>query len=100
MEQIEHAFALYASLQERIEEIKSEIPELALLEKEAEAAKKEIQDWAKSQDGYEMSSCGYEVKLSERDIWDTKAFPGAAAIYPALWELCHKTKVAAVKKAK
>lgn len=91
--------AQYASLVDQIDAIKATVPELAELEKECEAVKKEIQDFAK-ETGEDFSAFGYEVKLSERDSWDTKKLPGFAVAHPELNALKSTTVVATVRKVK
>jgi arsenate reductase-like glutaredoxin family protein len=92
-------FSEYASLQEQIASIKATMPHLAELEKEAETVKKEIQDFAK-ETGKDFSAFGYEVKLSERDSWDTKALPSFVLAHPELSALKSTTVVATVRKSK
>ena len=92
-------FAKYVSLVEQINQVKAIVPELAELEKEAEAVKKEIQDFAK-ETGEDFSAFGYEVKLSERESWDTKKLPGFAVAHPELNALKSITTVATVRKSK
>jgi hypothetical protein len=96
---IDELFAGYASLVEQIEAVKATVPELSELEKEAEAIKKEIQEHAKST-GENFSAFGYEVKLSERESWDTKKLPGFAVAHPELNALKSITTVATVRKVK
>lgn len=97
--EIELKFAQYASLVEQINQVKATVPELTELEKEAEAVKKEIQDFAK-ETGEDFSAFGYEVKLSERESWDTKKLPGFAVAHPELNALKTITTVATVRKSK
>lgn len=92
-------FEQYASIVEQVNAIKATVPELAELEKQAEAVKKEIQDFAK-ETGEDFSAFGYEVKLSERDSWDTKKLPGFAVAHPELNALKSTITVATVRKAK
>lgn len=96
---IKELFNRYAILQDTIESIKAELPQLATAEKELEAVKKEIQDYAKK-NNEEPSGSGYEVKLSTRESWDTKKLPGFAVAHPELNELRSETVVATVRKAK
>jgi len=95
---IKELFNRYAVLQDTIESIKAELPQLATAEKEAEAVKKQIQEFAKANG--EASGSGYEVKLSTRETWDTKKLPGFAVAHPELNELKSETVVATVKRMK
>lgn len=92
-------FAQYASLIDQINAIKATVPHLAELEKEADAIKKEIQDYAKDT-GEDCEAFGYECHLSERDSWDTKKLPGFAIAHPELNALKTTITVATVRKAK
>jgi hypothetical protein len=95
---IKDLFNRYAILQDTIESIKAELPQLSEAEKEAEAVKKQIQEWAKLNG--EAKGSGYEVKLSVRGSWDGKSLDGYAAAHPELQAFKTETQVATVKKAK
>lgn len=95
---IKELFNRYAILADTIESIKAELPQLAQAEKEAEAVKKQIQEWAKANG--EAAGSGYEVKLSVRGSWDGKALDGYAAAHPEIMAMKAETTVATVKRAK
>lgn len=95
---IKELFNRYAILADTIESIKAELPQLAQAEKEAEAIKKQIQEWAKANG--EAAGSGYEVKLSVRGSWDGKALDGYAAAHPEIMTMKAETTVATVKRAK
>jgi uncharacterized protein involved in exopolysaccharide biosynthesis len=96
--EIKQLFEQYAELQKQIADIKAELPQLAEAEKNAEAVKKQIQDYAK--ENGEASGSGYEVKLSARASWDGKQLDGYAAAHPELWTMKSETVVATVRRAK
>lgn len=95
---INELFERYATLQDTIESIKAELPQLALAEKEAEAVKKQIQEYAKANG--EASGSGYEVKLSARSSWDGKSLEKYAYVHPEIASYKSETVVATVKRAK
>ena len=99
MNDIKELFNRFAILQDTIESIKAELPQLAQAEKEAEAVKKQIQEWAKA-NGQDAAGSGYEVKLSMRGSWDSKALDGFAVAHPEVLSMKAETTVATVKKAK
>lgn len=96
---IQDLFNRYAILQDTVESIKAELPQLAAAEKEMDAVKKQIQDYAKD-NNTEASGSGYEVKLSTRESWDTKKLPGFAVAHPELNALRSETLVATVRRVK
>jgi hypothetical protein len=98
-EQVKQAFENLQTANDTIESIRAELPQLAEAEKRAEAAKKVIQEWAKSENA-EGAHAGYEVKLSYRETWDTKKLPGFAVAHPELNALKSETIVATIRKAK
>lgn len=95
---IKELFSQYSILQDTVESIRAELPQLATAEKELEAVKKQIQDYAKEHG--EAFGSGYEVKLSTRESWDTKKLPGFAVAHPELNALKSETVVATVRKVK
>ena len=95
---IKELFNRYAILQDTIESIKAEFPQLATAEKEAEAVKKQIQDYAK--ENGETAGSGYEVKLSVRGSWDGKKLDGYAVAHPELLDFKSETTVATIKRMK
>lgn len=99
MSDIKELFNRYAILADTVESIKAELPQLAQAEKEAEAVKKQIQEWAKA-NGQDAAGSGYEVKLSVRGSWDGKLLDGFAAAHPEILSMKAETTVATVKKAK
>lgn len=98
MSEIKELLNQYAVYMDTIESIRAEIPQLSEAEKEAEAVKKKIQDYAK-QNG-EVAGSGYEVKISVRGSWDGKKLDGYAAAHPEILEMKSETVVASVKRAK
>jgi hypothetical protein len=96
---IKELFEKYAVLVDTVESIKAELPQLAQAEKEAEAIKKQIQEWAKA-NNKDASGSGYEVKLSVRGSWDGKSLDGYVVAHPEIMAFKSETKVATVKKAK
>lgn len=96
---IKDLFNRYAILQDTIESIKAEIPQLAQAEKEKDAVKKQIQDYAKEHNE-EPSGSGYEVKLSVRPSWNSEKLDGYAIEHPEILPLKTETTVATVRKAK
>ena len=88
----------YAILKDTIESIRAELPALDLAEKELEEVKKQIQDHAKING--EVKGSGYEVKLSRRYSWDTKALEGYALAHADILALRSESVVATIKKAK
>jgi len=98
MSEIQDLFNRYAILMDTIESIKAEIPQLAEAEKQAEAIKKQIQEYAKEHG--EANGSGYEVKLSIRGSWDGKLLDGYSKAHPEILEMKSETQVATVKKQK
>lgn len=88
----------YAILKDTIESIRAELPQLDLAEKEMEAVKKQVQDHAKVNG--EVQGSGYEVKISARTSWDTKALEGYALAHPDILPLRSESVVATIRKAK
>lgn len=88
----------YAILKDTIESIRAELPQLDLAEKELEEVKKQIQDHVKVNG--EVKGSGYEVKLSRRYSWDTKALEGYALAHADILALRSEATVATIKKAK
>jgi hypothetical protein len=95
---INELFSKYAELVSLVEEIKAEVPSLHAAEKQVEEVKKSIQEWAKANG--EASGCGYEVKLSVRGSWDSKALDGYSLAHPEIVSMKTETTVATVRKAK
>jgi len=98
MSDIQKLLKQYAEVQNQIEEMKSEFPQLAEAEKEASDLRKEIQAYAK--ENGEVEGEGFQVKVYERVSWDTKKLPGFAAAYPGLNDLKSTIKVASIRKVK
>jgi hypothetical protein len=95
---IKELFDRYAILQDTIASIKAELPQLGEAEKQADAVKKQIQEYAK--ENGEASGSGYEVKLSVRPSWDGKQLDGYATAHPELLAMKSETVVATVRRAK
>lgn len=88
----------YAILKDTIESIRAELPALETAEKELEAVKKQVQEFAR--ENGEVSGSGYEVKLSTRATWDAKKLDGYAAAHPDVLALRAESIVATIRKQK
>lgn len=97
--QIKKLFKDYAAAIGRIETIRAEVPELEDAEREANALKAQIQDWAKT-NSQDAAWAGFQVKLSTRETWDTKRLAGFVVAHPELEELRRTTVVASVSEVK
>jgi hypothetical protein len=95
---IEELFKRYAILQDTLESIKAELPQLVETEKQIDGVKKLIQEYAK-QNG-DASGSGYEVKLSVRSSWDGKKLDGFASAHPEILDMKSENQVATVRKVK
>ena len=98
MSDIKKLFKKYAQLVGEIETIKAENPRLEDAEREANAIKAQIQEWAKANG--EAHGSGFQVKLSQRESWDTKRLAGFVVAHPELEELRRVTTVASVSEVK
>ena len=98
MSDIKDLFNQYAILMDTIESIKAEIPQLADAEKQAEAVKEKIQDYAKANG--EAAGSGFEVTLSTRGSWDGKALDGYVLAHPEIAAMKSESVVATVRKVK
>lgn len=97
-ETIQELFNSYAQWLHILDMVRKENPQIAEAEKQVEAIKKQIQDHAKTNGA--ASGSGYEVVLSTRASWDTKALEGYAVAHPDVLKLKTETITATVRKAK